>query len=345
MKRALFIFTIFYFCIFILPEKITAQVLGGDQVDQIISMEVIPNTPSANEDVSIIIESFSYDLSRAKINWYLNGSLKGSGVGKTSFNFRTGDVGTNNKIRYQITTNNGVYFEKNITITPGNISLIWESSAYTPPFFKGKAMFSYEGNIRIIAIPNLLNENGVKYKPEELVYTWKRGMGTDTGASGYGRNIFFWNDGIISNLNEITVEVSNLKNTTKATASVAITPQKAEILAYENSPSLGILFNKAINNAFKLNSSEISFTASPYYFNNPNSEGVYSWFVNGQKSPEGSSNITFRNTTGESGESKISFGLSNQKRILQSAEGAFDILIEKDGGDSPANLLKNFFSF
>ena len=343
MKRFLFIFVII--CILIQSEKTQAQVLGGDQVDQIISMEVIPSTPRSNEDVTISIESFSFDLSRAKIDWYLNDSLKGSGVGKTIFNFRTGDVGTRYKIRYQITTNEGVYFEKNVTISPGDISLIWESSSYTPPFYKGKSMFSYEGSARIIAIPNLLNENGAKYKPEDLVYTWKRGMGTDIGASGYGKNIFLWNGGLVSSSNEITVEVSNLNNTTKATASINIEPQKAEILAYENSPSLGILWNNAITNTFKLNSNEVSFIASPYYFNNPNSEGIYSWFVNGNKSPEQSQNITFRNTTNESGESKITFGLDNQKRILQSADGAFDVLIEKEGGNSPTSIFKDFFSF
>jgi hypothetical protein len=343
MKRFLFIFIIILICFLYSNKNVQAQASNVEPVDQIISVEIIPSSPKSFQGVSVEISSYSYDLSRSKIDWYINGALKTSGVGKKLFNFTTGDIGSVSKIKYQIQTPEGVVFEKSVTISPADVTLLWESSGYTPPFYKGKSLFSFEGSLRLIAIPNLINTNGVKYKPSELVYTWKRGLGTDTDASGYGKNIFFWNGSIVSNNEEIEVEVSDINNTVRATASVIVSPNEAEILAYADDPALGILFNKTIKNTFDLIGSEASFVAIPYYFNNPDSDGEYSWFVNGQKSPESSRYITFRNTTGVEGYSKISFDLTSQKRILQSANSSFDINFGAKKTSAVENIFKNFF--
>ncbi|MEI7513270.1 MAG: hypothetical protein WCJ74_01465 [bacterium] len=343
MKRFLTLCTIILLFIFCLTQKINAQAAPTSPVEEVIITEIVPEVPQAFQDVNISIESYSYDLSRSKIDWYINGVLRESGISKKSFNFTTGDVGSVSNIIYKIKTPEGVSFQKTITISPGNVDLLWESTGYTPPFYKGKSLYSFEGQIRLVAIPNLLNKNGVKYKPEELVYTWKRGMGTDTEASGYGKNIFYWNGGIVSNDEEISVDVSDLQDTTRATASIIVNPKETEIFAYENNPSLGILFNKAIQNNFDLKESEVSITAIPYYFNNPDVDGIYSWFVNDNQSVETTRDITFRNTTGEEGYSNISFDLSNQKRILQSASGAFDLYFGTKSTNPVSDIFKSFF--
>jgi hypothetical protein len=343
MKRFLILPIIIFLCIFCLSQKINAQAPNTTPVEEVIIAEVVPETPKSFEDVNISIESYSYDLSRSKIDWYINGSLKASGISKKNFTFTTGDVGSVSNIIYKIQTPEGAVFQKTLTISPGNVDLLWESTAYTPPFYKGKSLYSFEGQIRLIAIPNLVNKSGVKYKPEELVYTWKRGMGTDTESSGYGKNVFYWNGAIVSNDEEITVTVSDLQNTTRAEVSIIVTPKEAEIFVYENNPSLGILFNRAIQNNFDLKENEISFTSIPYYFNNPDSDGIYSWFVNGNQSVEATRDITFRNTTGEGGYSNISFDLSNQKRILQSANGAFKIYFGTKNTNPVTDIFKSFF--
>ena len=343
MKRFLSFFIIIFLCTFCLSQKINAQAPPTSPVDETILTEIVPETPKPFEDVNISINSFSFDLSRSKINWYVNGVLKESGISKKSFNFTTGDVGSVSNIIYKIQTPEGGVFQKTFTISPGNVDLFWESTGYTPPFYKGKSLYSFEGQIRLIAIPNLINKNGVKYKSEELVYTWKRGMGTDTDASGYGKNIFYWNGAIVSDDEEITVEVSDLQNTTRATASILVAPKETEIFAYENNPSLGILFNKAIQNNFNLKGSEISFTAVPFYFNNPDVDGIYSWFVNGNQAIEATKDIIFRNTTGQEGYSNISFDLSNQKKILQSANGSFDLYFGQKNATPVTDIFKSFF--
>lgn len=343
MKRFLFIFSIISLCFFITNQKASAQLEAIEPADQIIVVDMVPETPRQNEDVSISIDSYAYDLTRSKIAWYINGKLKDSGVGKRNFNFNTGSLGNTSKIQYQIQTPEGVSFSKTITVSPGDVTLLWESLAYTPPFFKGKSLFSYEGKVRLIAIPNLLKANGTKYKSEELVYTWRRGMGTDVDASGYGKNVFYWNGDVISSPEEIQVDVTDVQNTTKATAYITIEPKGTEIFAYENNPALGILWNKAITNNFNLSGSEVSFVATPYYFNNPDSEGIYSWFVNENQSPEISRYITFRNTSGDEGYSQISFDLSSQIRIMQSASSNFDISFGTKNSNPITNIFNGIF--
>ena len=87
----------------------------------------------------------------------------------------------------------------------------------------------------------------------------------------------------------------------------------------------------------------MSFTAIPFYFNNPDNDGIYSWFVNGNQSIEASRDITFRNTTGELGYSNISFDLSNQKRIMQSANSAFNMYFGTKNTNPVSDIFKSFF--
>ena len=325
MKRISLFFIIILFAFFSVNTFVKAQT--SDDLDKQLTVTVSPETPGPNEDVSIEIESLVYDLSRAKISWYVDGALKSSNMGQSTFSFKTGSVGSSNTIKYNIVTSSGVSFGDKLTIAPGEVNLIAESLGYTPPFYKGKSLFSFEGIARIVAVPNLQAPNGTKYKPGELVYTWKRGMGTDTDSSGYGKNVFIWNGDIVARPTDITVEVSDINNTTKATNTITITSVQPEIYVYENDPLLGILFNKAIESTFNLFNKEVSFVAMPFYFNNPDTEGNYSWTINGNPTNETTRFITLRNVNNEQGQSDISVGLDNQKRILQSAAKSFSVFM------------------
>ena len=337
MKQISLFFIIVLVVFFSKALPINAQT--SDDLDKQLTVTLNPETPGPNQDVSIEIESLVYDLSRADISWYMNDALRSSNVGQTKFSFKTGPVGSSNKIRYDIAIPSGVSFGNTMTITPGEVNLIAESLGYTPPFYKGKSLFSFEGTARVVAIPNLTAPDGTKYKPTDLVYTWKRGMGTDSDASGYGKNVFIWNGDIVARPTDITVEVSDRNNTVKATNTITIDSIQPEIYVYENDPLLGILFNKAIENTFNLLSKEVSFVAMPFYFNNPDIEGDYSWTINGNSTNETTRFITLRNVNNDQGQSDISVSLDNQKRIMQSAIKSFSVFMQPQTNSS-SNLFQ-----
>ncbi|MEI6480377.1 MAG: hypothetical protein WCO12_02535 [bacterium] len=339
MKR-FSLFAVLFLCLgFVFPIVTNAQ--SDENLDEIMNTTIFPEIPGPRQNVDISIESYTYDLSRSKISWYINNSLKSSNVGQKTFSFTTGEVGSVSSVKYKVTTAEGYNFEKTLNITPGEVNLVWESLGYTPPFYKGKSLFSFEGTARIVAIPNLISPNGTKYKQEELVYTWKHGMGTDVEASGYGKSTFYFNGDIIARPEDITVEVSNLNNTVRASNKTTIQAVQPEVYVYENNPSLGILFNKAITNVFNLPGNEDSLVVEPFYFNNPDNEAQYTWSINGQDANEASKFITFRNTTGEEGHSNIGIDVTNQKRIMQSVNTLFDIYFGSN--TSKNSLLENIF--
>lgn len=342
MKRFLFLLIL---SIFSLSCTFVANAQSTEDLDKILTVELSPEIPGPHETVDISIDSYTYDLNHAKISWYVNGALRASEIGKKTFTFTTGDSGATSNIKYSIQTQEGENFDKTLTITPAEVNLIWESKGYVPPFYKGKTLFSFEGEARVVAVPNLTKPDGTKYKPEELVYTWKRGMGTDEEASGYGKKVFNFKGDIIARPATIEVDVTDLNKTTQAHGSVTINAVEPEIYVYQNDPSLGILSNIAItnNNIFNLLGNEIALVAMPFYFNNPDQEGTYSWSVNGNEASEKSRFITFRNTTGETGYSEISIDLSNETRIMQSASSQFRLNFGNTGNSAKNNLFKNIF--
>ena len=340
MKRFLFLLILSSFS---LSCTLFANAQSTEDLDKILTVELSPEIPGPHETVDISIDSYTYDLSHAKISWYVNGALRASEIGKKTFSFTTGDSGVTSNIKYSIQTQEGENFDKTLTITPAEVNLIWESKGYTPPFYKGKTLFSFEGEARVVAVPNLTKPDGTKYKPEELVYTWKRGMGTDEEASGYGKNVFNFKGDIIARPTTIEVDVTNLNKTVQARGMVTINAVEPEIYVYQNDPSLGFLFNNAITDSFNLLGSEVSLVAMPFYFNNPDQEGIYSWAVNGNDAPEKSRFITFRNTTGETGYSEISIDLSNETRIMQSASSQFKLNFGNSDNPSENSLFKNIF--
>ena len=48
-----------------------------------------------------------------------------------------------------------------------------QARRYTPPFYKGKKIFTSESVIKFIAIPNFVTSNNKKIPASDLVYTWK----------------------------------------------------------------------------------------------------------------------------------------------------------------------------
>lgn len=326
-------------CVFFAsPFYLSAQV--PEEVSGVIETNVIPSVPRPNQVVFIEIESYTYDLSRSKISWYINDALRLSGVGEKKFSFTTGAVGLQQNVRYEITTPQGTSLSKTITINPGDVEFVVEGQGYTPPFYKGKSTYSYEGTARVVALPNLLRTNGTQYNPSELIYTWKKGSATITNASGYGKNVFFYTPDIISRPTTIELTVTNIENTVKARNSITLSPTQGELLVYENSPSLGVLFNKEVGSRFNLIGSEVNLVVAPFGFSDPLQQGLFTWFVNNKEIFEKTNTVSFRNDASEKGVSKISLQFAHQSKFLQAGDKTFDIYF----GNNENSIVDTIFN-
>lgn len=297
-----------------------------------ISISAIPQFPKVNEVVSLQLSSLSTDLNRASISWTLNGEVRVSGIGKTNFQFTTGPLGSVSRITASITTIDGRQLTRSTAIRSTGVDILWEAFSYTPPFYKGRAVPSFNGLVTLIAIPELVNEGGSKTKSSEVVYQWKQGGISLGSASGYGRQKVVINTGLSPRrLQTITVEASTLNGALRAEGAVSVPNKDPIVLFYKKHPLQGIGYEKALKDSVFLNGEEIILRAEPYFFSLDDllrDELRYTWNVN--NSPisveDNQKEVTFRREI-QGGTSLVSLKIKNKNlfRVLQKASETLSI--------------------
>ncbi len=107
-------------------------------------------------------------------------------------------------------------------------------------------------------------------------------------------------------------------------------------MAYEDSPLIGVLYNRAVDDTFVVREKEVSFLAVPYFFGTRDKNvGInYQWMINGQEPapPLNGSRATFRQEGDETGVSGISISASHAQKFMQSAKGDFVLRFGETNG-------------
>jgi len=300
-----------------------------------VYLTINPTNPGPNRDVTATLESYSTDLNTATISWFLNGVPQEKGIGVKTFTFQTGDTGKTTTVSVSAKTFDGFLIEKSLTIQSAEVDMLFEAQTYTPPFYKGKALNTHQGGLRLIALPHFIGSDGVKISPNNLVYQWKKDGVALQNSSGFGKQSVVISGGIIVRQALIEVIVSSLDGAIKGVSRRVFNTDEAKLIVYEESPLYGIRFGKGIQGSFDLSQDEVTLTAVPYFFSVESpSELKYSWLMNSRSAAESSPFITFRNETGEAGTSRISVKSESTSKILQFASRSFTIKFEGDESDS-----------
>lgn len=316
MKKILIIFLGLIF----LPVTSFGQ-LGASSLSSELGVEIVPTYPKANQTVSINLTLYTGDLNSADITWYQNGKNVLSGRGETRHSFKMGPVGEETKIEIQIKLLNGTSFSKTFTLNSVGVDLVWEANSYVPPFYKGKALHSLQGSLKVVAMPDFVKD-GRRITPQNLIYEWSNGTSVYENQSGYGKNTLVLNGSLLGRAEQIDVLVRDPVNNLVATGFITITPLEPNIVFYENNAYYGHLFESAISGIFDLKTEEVQVLAAPYYFSKEvGSKIKYDWRLNGTSVPELSNSRTaiFKRPEGEGGRSNITLNIENLNRVLQQA--------------------------
>ena len=315
------IFLFAFFSVFLQSGTVSAQSVSD------VFVELTPELPGPHQNVSVRLTSYSGDLDRASISWSLNGKTILSGVGKKVFSFTTGASGSSSRILLTVTGADGTV-EKSLTIQPGEVDMLWQTTdSYTPPFYRGKALPSPEGTIKIVAMPTI-QSGGTAIKANSLVYKWSRNNKVSADSSGYGKNSIVFRNNYLDLSENITAEVSSLDSSAGAKGKILINIGQPFVLFYENSSLGGIIYENALPGNLNMSNQEIKITAEPYFisaFDKLGGDMKYEWQLNDDtvnSSPGDGSSIILRNEGG-SGSARISLAVSNIKRILQTAGNSF----------------------
>ena len=324
MKRAIFI--LFALSLSLTPVFVNAQIPGLSKSD--ISISMTPENPGPNQTVLVSVTSFITNINAAKITWVLNGKVAKSGTGVKTFSFTSGNIGVTTTLGITVVTSEGQTIQNTIRIKPSTVDLVWQSESYTPPFYKGKALFSLQNKITFIAIPHITNGSGVEISPKNLVYKWSKNGSVDDANSGFGKNAFTVIPTVIARPLDITVEVTSQDSSLSGTATLHADPGDPMVLFYKKDPLYGIEFQKTLSDTVDIgDEKEIAVVAEPYFFGtvSPSDSLTYKWKINGVAIDSDTSQMArvFRPTTGTIGTSNISIQIENLNKILQLANQNF----------------------
>ncbi len=328
MKKILLIILIinFIFSYSIVKAQVQTPVDG-------VTISSDPEKPAPEENVKVTLESYSVDLSSASIIWNQDGKNIGHGVGLKEITIKSPIIGKKTIVTAIISSNDNREIRKGIVIQSGAVDIIWETKSYTIPFFKGKNPLVYQNKVKITAIPHLSSDGKKEVNPKNLVYKWKRDGKYIDGASGYGNQSVTIDSGDIPKPLDISVDVYTRDQNQNTINSIKINPTDPSISFYEIDPLYGILFNRALNNRFSLNNSEITLLAAPYGFNNENNSKnlSYVWSINGLEQSDLTKNqsITLRSKPNTEGSSEIGLDMRDITAIMQAARSTIEINFKK----------------
>ncbi len=214
------------------------------------------------------------------------------------------------------------------------VDLLFESVSYVPPFYKGKALNSNQGNIVVVAFPEFFDASGRKMKTGELNYSWKKDGVVIGGSNGLGKNYFVYTGSVPIRDVEIEVTVTAPNTNLSANDQILIERGNPKIIFYENSPIYGIMTNKAIKDTVQMFVDEFSVIAIPYFFSvgyGTTPDLDYTWSLNGRTVPtqDPKNTFTVRQEVEGAGTANIDLKISNNVRIFQFTDNSFNINFQK----------------
>ncbi len=318
------------FVLLVAPLMLFAQLGGtGEEVNLIVN----PPYPRAGDTVSLKLESYAVDINSSDITWTINGEVKKQGIGEKTLSATLDSLGSGTVVQIAVQTQDNRVLEKTVTLRPANVELLWQTGSYTPPFYRGKALFPYQGTAFVAAVPFFVNAEGQRIKPENLLYKWSEGDKTDGTSSGYGKSLFLVQGTIPIRPKTVSVEVSTPDRSLVAFASTHITPLEPRVLLYENHPLYGLRLEKALDGSIPLIKEEIKISAVPFYFDIPRKGQalLYTWSLNSSLLPdETSANITLRRSSDRGGRASLSLEVQNaEPKTFQAGRVGLQILMEE----------------
>ena len=332
-SKSLGLISLFTILLFLFSNATAFAQLGLGLAPSDISLTLDPENPGPHQQVTVSIDSFATDLNSTPITWNVNGKKVLSGIGQKQITVSSGNIGQKTTITILIDSQTGL-IEKDVSIIPSSVDLIWEADTYTPPFFKGKPLFSPESTITFIAVPHLMR-NGVEVSSGNLIYKWTNN-GTVLGdRGGYGKSTLSITGSILPRPMDISVEATDPVGAGVADGEVSLTPLAPFVLLYKNDPLYGVQYEKALQGNFSLLGNEIDMVAVPYYFSTPMKDDAnmsYTWQINGTPINDGinSSGKIFRSAGDTSGISNISVSASQSQTMFQTAQQSVMINFQKN---------------
>jgi hypothetical protein len=202
-------------------------------------------------------------------------------------------------------SSDGNRYLQTLSIQPEDVALVAEPVSSVPPLYPGKALVPLEGSTRVVAVANLVDENGKMIDPSTLSYAWTVDDTALADSSGLGKDAIMVDSPLEYRSSNVSVVVQSQDGSLVGGDSLALTASEPTVRVYENDPLLGILFDHALSGDYTINAAEDTLYAAP--FSMPTSLGapLLQWFLNGDLAQTGDS-VTLRPTGSGEGTASLS---------------------------------------
>lgn len=291
-----------------------------------LTLDVSPQYPAPYQTVTITPQSSSIDLSGSSLTYSVNGKVVQQGSGQQSANISLGGPGSATTVTVTATYN-GTPYSASVTLRPADVALILEPVSTTHPFYEGGALVGDQGNIRVIAMPDLRTSSGAQIPPSSLEYVWKNGDQVLESASGIGKSVLTASAPVKYRDSTVTVTVSTPDQSVVGQAAVLISPTDPVVRIYENDPLLGPRYETALPGSVTLTQNEDTYRAVPYYFT---TVPTLTWSLNGAASQTGQ-DITVRPAGGGGGTALLGVSASTGS-LGQSASANLSVSFGQSSG-------------
>lgn len=321
-----------------------AQVAYAQAGPEPIRFLVTPEVPGPNERVLIEAQGVGTFLGDATITWQNNEATAASGVGQQSFSFTTGNIGSVSRIHVIIDSPAQGTITRDFTFIPTLVRLLWEARTSTPPFYRGKALYTPGSAVKVIALPQVV-ANGATVSANNLSFQWKVGGGPVAEQSGQGHSTFTFTGSQLRTSEEVSVDVY-FGEALVGRNSITIFATNPAILFYAKDPLRGVLYDQALPSTASLSAAEVTLKAEPYYFAKEsvaNGAVTYDWVLNGEavSGPDSAQGtLTLRQTGDGGGEGRLIVSLQNTNpaQFIQAAQAALRIFFGQTGSNSSSSF-------
>lgn len=225
-----------------------------------LSLSTIPLNPEPLQQVTISAESYSTDLSQANMLWTYNGKTISNSIGQTSITVTAPASGLTGTI--SLTASGGAFSSTTATLLlrPASVDLLWEGAdSYTPPFYKGLALPSTGGIIRVTAIPSI-------NAPANLSYAWTQNDDAQQADSGYNKSSFTFQNSDLIPTEDVSVTESS--GDFSGTGDIQITPGDPSIVGYFNTNGF-IDYANGSSDQLSTTGTGATIHFEPYFFSVP----------------------------------------------------------------------------
>lgn len=299
---------------------------GIKEIREKVYYNVLPSNPRLGDEVEIEAEMYGTPIKNATFSWTLNGKEIAKGIGQYKVSFLLTQKST---VVVKIITGEANIVTNTWNFNPKDTTIIWEAKTYTPPFYRGKSLYSPEANLVLNAI-DLTAKNPLTNTYNN--YTWKVDGEVLGDLSGVSKNTYIHKGDLmmLEPLFQVTTSpistYNNVNNdNSQALASLRVPTLRTEIFTYENDPLLGILFNKQLGSSFEFDKNESGLVAYPIYFGLSSSlNAQYAWYANDELATQNQNSIAFQRTRSNE-QSRLTINIDNPASILQAADISYII--------------------